>query len=388
MRYVTASDYDYAVSCRRQFHRHPELEFDLPRTVAAVCRELERLGIGWKEAGPAGVVGYLGPEDAPTVALRADMDALPIQETTGLPYASEIPGVMHACGHDSHMAVLLTAARILKRHEKALKVRIKLLFQPSEEGAQSGARSMVAHGVMEDVDRILAAHCDNELEVGTVGICPGGYMTASTLIRLRFVGKRAHAATPEKGVDAIAMAVEAHGALRQAVAEEAGDRLYIFGINVLSGGTAPNMVAEQCEMTIAFRYYEQALYDSFRKRCEAICRQIAARYGGSVEQHWHTSAPPVYNDPHLAEAFAAGLRDSECRVVQIPPARVSEDFSWYLQEKPGMLFRFGTGNKDLGCTQALHCGDFRIDERGMAYAAEAFVAYLLQAYKTSFDVCL
>ena len=380
MKYLTAADYDYAVACRRQLHRHPEMLFDLEQTAALVCRELDRMGVTRSEAGPGSVVGWIGPEDASvTVAMRADMDALPIQECTGLPFASEIPGVMHACGHDSHTAVLLTVAQILKRHEQELTVRVKLLFQPSEEGAESGAKSMVEHGAMDDVDCILAAHCDNDLNVGTIGICSGGYMTASTLIHLVFLGKKAHAASPEKGVDAIAMAVEAYGALKQAIAEEAGDRLHIFGINCLGGGTAPNMVADRCEMTIAFRYYDKALYESFRKRCDEICAQIAVKYGGSVEQSWHTSAPPVYNDPVLTAQFAACVEKVLPQSLQwIDPARVSEDFSWYLEKKPGFLFRFGTRNEETGCTSALHTPDFNIDERGMASAVEAFVGFVLK----------
>ena len=252
MKYLTDSDFDYAVLRRRQLHRYPEMLFDLEHTVSLVCRELDRMGIVRSEAGPGSVVGWIGPEGAPvTVGIRADMDALPIQEETNLAFASEVAGVMHACGHDSHTAVLLTVAQVLKRHEAEMKVRVKLLFQPSEEGAESGAKSMVEHGAVEDVDCVIAAHCDNELEAGTIGICSGGYMTASTLIKLVFLGQKSHAASPEKGVDAIAMAVEAYGVLKQGIAEEAGNRLYIFGINCLTGGTAPNMVADRCEMTIA-----------------------------------------------------------------------------------------------------------------------------------------
>ena len=379
MKYVTCDDFDYAVSCRRRFHRHPEMLFDLEHTVAFVRRELERMGIPWGEAGPASVTGYIGPEAAQkTVAIRADMDALPIQERTGLPFASEVPGVMHACGHDAHTAVLLTVAQILKRREKDMKVRVKLLFQPSEEGAESGAKSMAIHGAMEDVNQVIATHCDNELDAGTIGICPGGYMTASTLIHLTFLGQKAHAATPEKGVDAIAMAVEAYSALKELIAQEAGDRMYIFGINCFQGGTAPNMVADRCEMTIAFRYYDTGLYYRFRKGCEELCPQIAAKYGGSVEQRWHTSAPPVQNDPELVADFLASTEAVlPGKTVTLPPSRLSEDFSWFLREKPGFLFRFGTGNETAGCRDALHSDTFNLDEGGMESAAEAIVSYIL-----------
>ena len=379
MKFVTNEDYQYALGCRRQLHRHPEMLFDLEKTVAFVRRELDRMGIPRLDAGPASVVGYIGPAAAPvTVGIRADMDALPIQERTGLPFASEVPGVMHACGHDAHTAVLLSAAQILKRREKEMKVRVKLLFQPSEEGAESGARSMVAHGAMEDVDQVIAAHCDNELEVGTIGICSGGYMTASTLIHLTFLGQKAHTATPEKGVDAIAMAVEAYGELKRIIAEEAGERLYIFGINCLNGGTAPNMIADRCELTIAFRYYDAALYESFRQRCEECCRQIGAKHGGTAQLRWHTSAPPVWNDPELVSRFTVTTEAVlPGKTVTLMPSRLSEDFSWFLREKPGFLFRFGTGNEATGCADPLHCDTFQIDEKGMESATEAIVSYIL-----------
>ena len=203
-------------------------------------------------------------------------------------------------------------------------------------------------------------------------------MTASTLIKLVFLGQKSHAASPEKGVDAIAMAVEAYGVLKQGIAEEAGNRLYIFGINCLTGGTAPNMVADRCEMTIAFRYYDNALYESFRKRCGKICEEIAAKYGGSVEQSWHTSAPPVYNDPDMVAKFLESTEKALPGMAKVLlPSRLSEDFSWFLNEKPGLMFRFGTRNEGLGCTAALHSPDFNIDEQGMVSAAEAFVSFVL-----------
>ena len=380
MGFITEADFAYAVECRRRLHRYPELLFALDRTAAFVRGELEQMGIAPGEAGPGSVTGYIGPADArTTVALRADMDALPIEERTGLPYASRIPGAMHACGHDAHTAVLLTAARVLKRREAALNVRVKLLFQPSEEGAESGAKSMASHGALKDADLVAAAHCDNELEAGTVGICPGPYMTASTLIDFTFLGRRAHTAMPEQGADAVAMAAEAYGALKRAAAQEAGGRPYIFGINVVQGGTAPNMIADRCGMTAAFRWYDADFCERFRARCEAECREIAARYGGSSEQVWRTSAPPVINDPALTARFIDSTeRALGHKPVILSPSRLSEDFSWFLREKPGFLFRFGTRNEALGCTAPLHSDTFRLDERGMESAAAAFVSFVTE----------
>ncbi len=380
MNYVTDEDFDYAVFCRRAFHRHPELLFDLPRTTEFVRGELTRMGIRPAGAGPAAITGTLGPDGAKTViGIRADMDALPITEKTGLPYASEVPGVMHACGHDSHTAVLLTCARILKRHENDLRVRVRFLFQPSEEGAESGAKSMVEHGAAEDADLFIAAHCDSSLDTGTIGICPGNYMAASTLVHVVFHGKKAHAAQASQGADAIAMAAGSYGALNRMAAEEAGERPYLFGINCFRGGTSPNTVADRCEMDAAFRWYDDSLYENVREKCEAICRKAAHDRGGRAELDWRTSAPPVRNDPALTKIFISCMEKTfQRKPVILPPSLLSEDFSWFLREKPGFLFRFGVRNEEAGCTAPLHSEDFRLDEQGMAFAAEAFVSFILR----------
>lgn len=381
-KYVTKEDYEYAIHCRRYLHRHPETLFDLENTLHFVRGELDGMGIAWSQAGPASVTAWIGPETAKTrIGLRADMDALPIQEQTGLDYASEIPGKMHACGHDAHTAILLTVARILKRQEKDLRVRVKLLFQPSEEGEISGAKSMVEHGAAEDVDLILATHCDNDVPVGKIGVRAGDYMAACNPITLTFRGKSAHATLPEQGIDAIAMAWEAYGALREIAAQEAGENtIYIFGMNYFHGGTAHNVIADQCQLKISFRYYDPDFAARVERRCLEKCRQIAASYGGSVEAKWYCSAPAVYNDPALTAQFVQAVEAVlPGQVVELALRKSTEDFSWFLQKKPGLLFRFGTGNPQTGCTTLAHCSDFRIDEHGMEAAAEAFVSFVLTA---------
>lgn len=381
MVYLTPQDYDYAVACRRELHRHPETLFDLPRTVAFVREKLDELEIAWSEAGPSSVTAWLGPKDAGTaIGLRADLDALPVQEQTGLEYASETPGKMHACGHDAHTAILLTVARVLKRHEAELKVRVKLLFEPSEEGEISGAKSMVEHGAADDIDLVLATHCDNDVPVGCIGVRAGDYMAACNPITLTFHGKSAHATLPEQGVDAIAMAWEAYGALKAIAAAEAGaDTVYIFGMNYFHGGTAHNVISDRCELKISFRYYDRDFAARVEEKCLAKCREIASRYGGTVEANWYCSAPPVYNDPKLTERFRDAVEQTlPGRLVELALRKSTEDFSWFLQKKPGLLFRFGTRNEQTGCTTLAHCSDFRIDERGMEYAAEAFLAFVLR----------
>ena len=380
VRYITNEDFAYAVECRRYLHRHPETGFDLDHTVAFVRGELEKLGIAWGEAGPASVTGYIGPADAAcTIGIRADMDALPVLEKSGLPYASEIPGKMHACGHDSHTANLLTVARILKRHETEMKVRVKLLFQPSEECLASGAKSMVEHGAADDVDFVVMAHCTNDQPVGTIGYCVGPLGAACDTVTVVFSGKTAHAALPEQGVDAIAMAVEAYTALKRIAAEEAGtDSRYIFGMNYLHGGTAHNVVSDRCELQISFRYYDMAFAARVKERCMDKCKEIAAAIGGYVEIDWNMVVPPLINDEAVMKRLMPAIEAASQGSMQRIPARMtSEDFSWFLLKKPGAAFRFGTRNEAIGCDTAGHGNDFRIDERGMENAIETFVQLVM-----------
>ena len=177
---IRQEDSDYIISLRRELHMYPELEYDLPMTTALVKRELTANGIPYTEEYlESSVVGFLNPEkEGFTIALRADMDALPVEEKTDLPYASRNPGKMHACGHDAHTAILLGTARALKRVEDQLACRVKLIFQPCEEGGNSGGNNLVNNGVMDDVDLIIGLHADNNLPAGHIGICPGASMAA------------------------------------------------------------------------------------------------------------------------------------------------------------------------------------------------------------------
>ncbi len=375
---VTKEDLAYAVSVRRAIHEYPELGFELPRTTALVKQELDRLGIALREDyAPCSISGYIG-SGARTLGIRADMDALPIDEKTGLPYASRIPGRMHACGHDAHTAILLTVARVLKRNEEKLPVRVKLLFQPSEECEVSGARAMLESGAMEDVDVIIGAHCENTLESGRIGYFPGDYMAACDPITITFRGKTAHATMAENGVDAIAMAYAAVAEMKQLVKTIARDRMHVFSLGYFHGGTAHNVIADCCTLKISFRYYDMAMAAEIREACASACERIAAAYGGSVDIDWQMSAPSLHNDEALTEAFRACAEEVlPGRLTEMTAKKSTEDFAWFLTKRPGFLFRFGTRNEAKGCVRAQHCNDFELDEDAMMSAILAFVQFAL-----------
>ncbi len=366
----------YAVECRRYLHVHPEVGFDLPLTTAFVRQKLEESGlVPTDRYGTCSLVAELGPENAPIIALRADMDALPVEEKTGLPFSSCHPGNMHACGHDAHTAVLLAVAKHLKQQERQLTNRIRLIFQPSEEGTVSGAKMMVDNGVMQGVKYVIATHCENRLETGQLGVCTGNCMAACAPISLEFFGKTSHATAPQCGVDAIAMGHRAYGELKKIVAEIAGTEPYIWSVGTFQGGTAHNVVADYCKMDISFRFYNYAFARQVQQAVEQTGSDVARSFGGTFKLNWKISTGAVYNEPALTKLFKQRMECAGVPVADMPPRMSSEDFGWYLTKAPGMLMRFGTRTKGNG---SAHQNDFRIDEDGMAYAIRAFTTMVLQ----------
>lgn len=371
--------FDYAVKMRREIHQYPEVGFELPRTAALVTAELQKMGYTPTDKyGKCSVVADIGQGEE-FVAVRADMDALPVQEKVDVPFRSKIDGKMHACGHDSHTAVLLAVAKYLKDHEKELTRRVRLLFQPAEESAVSGAKMMQDNGVLEGITEVVCTHCDNTIPCGELRICPGDYMAACIPWRVTFFGKTAHAAFQKDGIDALQMGVEAYTAMRQAVAEEAGENTpYIWCNGRMAGGTAHNVVPDRCEMDISFRFYDMDFAGRVENRCREICEGIAKKYGGSCEIDWHISTVAVYNAPARMAEFEQAAKAAGLTVGSVPPRMSSEDFGWLLQEVPGFIYRFGTRNEATGCTDTAHKNTFKIDEAGMRSAITAWIAYLMR----------
>ena len=371
--------YLFAVPIRRKLHQYPEVGFDLERTVKLVTSKLQELGIEHTTGyGKGSVVAEIGLGEE-ILAIRADLDALPVEEKVDLPYRSCIPGQMHDCGHDAHTAVLLAVAKYLKKHESELTRRVRLIFQPSEEGAVSGAKMLVDSGVMDGVKEIICTHCDNTFGVGEIGTHSGDYMAACIPMTVRFLGRTSHATLPEQGIDAIAMAHEAYTKLKVMVAKEAGDRQYIWSVGRFSGGSVHNVIADRCEMDISFRFYDEGFARRVMKQAEQICAEIAEKFGGKSELLWHISTGAVYNDPSMVESFEQVIKETAAaRLIRVPGLMSSEDFGWYLVKAPGMIFRFGTRNEKNSCTTVAHRNDFCIDEEGMKAPIRAFIAYSMR----------
>lgn len=379
---LTAEDLSYCIDIRRKIHRHPELGFDLPVTTALVGAELENMGYTWDGSyAPSSAVSWVNPEGTgPCVMLRADMDALPVTEKTGLPFSSEIPGHMHACGHDTHTAILLTVGRVLARIKDQLPCKVMLLFQPSEECEQSGAKVMVENGVMDEVDYCICTHCGNSHHANVIGSCIGDYCAACDPITIVFHGKTAHATRPHNGVDAIRMALAAQDGLEKIVKEEVGDRKHIWALGVFRGGTAHNVVADECELRFSFRYFDMEFAAKVRERGVALLKRIAADFGGSVDIDWNMSAPPVINDPILTERFRRSVdKLSDIENIEVTYGMGSEDFSYYMLKKPGLCFHYGSGNEEKYGKSFGHCNNFIVDEDSFRAPILAFLQFVLDA---------
>ena len=384
MEYVV--DHEYILRMRRQLHMYPEVAFDLPKTTALIRQELESMGIPYTEQyGKSSIVGFINPDcKGFSIGLRADTDALPITEKTGLPYASQHPGKMHACGHDAHTAMLLGTAKALKSVEEQLTCRVVLIFQACEEGEFSGAKEMVADGLMDLVDVVVGMHVENWLESGTVGICPGTAMAASHPMRIEFFGKTAHATLPHTGADALAMAVETYNGIMAMKATQMDPfEKYVCAIGQLRGGTTVNVIADYAEMKISLRTYstktEKFIVDTIR----TIAQNAAERRGGTIAFHENAKALPLVNDPEVSERVLAAAAEivGEDHIVTMPIKLSSEDFSFYAARKPATFLRLGTRNEAKGCVTLPHNNDFLLDEDALELGSKIFVQFVLKNMK-------
>ncbi|MBQ2734734.1 MAG: amidohydrolase [Clostridia bacterium] len=373
----------YATSIRRALHQYPEVGFDLERTLALLRRELDTMGVAYTEQyGKSSLIATINPEKSHfTIGIRADTDALPMQEVPGREYGSKIDGKMHACGHDAHTAIALATVKKLHAMREQIDCCVKVLFQSAEEYSTSGARLMVEDGVMEDIDCIVALHCDVDYDAGTVALVPCEQNAVSHGFRLHFTGKSAHAAEQHKGVDAILLAVRAYTALEMMIAKEikAQDPV-VFNVGVIQGGTTNNIVASSCSMFCTLRTHRAALDEQIIGRVKAICESIALSGGGSFSFEEVKYYPVVYNDPVVTErlkASATKVLGEVCVLPQKSRGMGGEDFSYMTQQKPGAMLWLGVRNEKRGITAHLHQTDFDIDEAALAVGVNIFTQFVI-----------
>lgn len=364
---------------RREIHRFPELGFEENRTAALIEQELDLLGIAHRRVARTGVVGVIDSgRKGPVAALRADMDALPIGEDSGEAFSSQNAGIMHACGHDAHTAMLLGAARELQlRRENAIG-SVVLLFQPAEEGP-GGALPMIEAGALQDprVDAVAMLHVDTRLETGIIGITPGPVNAAADEFHITVQGKGGHGAYPHTAVDAIPVAAAIVLALQNIAAREV-DPLHsvVVTVGTIQGGYRNNIIADRVYMTGTFRSHDEAIRNGLESRARRIIDGVAAAYGGSGSLEVLYGYPPVVNDAALAGAFASYLKEVTGVTVAVPPPTMGgEDFAYFAQRVPGLLIRLGIRSEEAGSVHPGHSAQFRIDERALPVGIDTLVNF-------------
>lgn len=374
------------VALRRRFHQIPELGEDLPETQALLCAELDKMGIPYKKNTlDSGVVALIeGGKPGKVVALRADMDGLPITEATGLPFASRHEGRMHACGHDTHVTMLLGAAKVLNENKADLKGTVKLIFQTAEETC-TGSQIMLKEGVMENphVDAVFGMHIgtiiDPSIAAGTVIVTPGCCMASYDHFVLRVTGKGCHGSTPEKGVDPIVVASNIVLALEEIVAREVpSTKAAVVTIGRIHGGIAYNAIPGEVEIEGTTRALEEEVRQYLGKRIGEIAAGIAQSYRAECAYEMIWGAPPVVNDDEMAKlaAGAAAKVLGESGVITSVPApnMGGEDFAFYLRERPGAFMFLSSANREKHTDAPHHNPHFDVDEDVFWKGSAVFVS--------------
>ncbi len=376
-------DIEYAVQLRRELHRHPEIGFDLPKTLALVRRELDLCGISYtEEYGKSSIVAIINPEcKGFTIGLRGDMDALPVTEETDCDFKSEAEGRMHACGHDIHTAIMLGTARRLQEHREELDCRVKILFTPAEEYTTPGCEQMAENGVMDDIDCAAACHVAPNFEVGTIGLISDAMNANSMGMTVEFFGTSAHANAQQKGRDAIRMAVEAYTAMENMAAKEIDAvEPRVLNIGVFEGGHTNNVICDYCKLFLTTRAYRDEVTDFMHRRIEEICHGIARMHGGRAEVTVNKRLPYVWNDDRVVKALRSTAKSviGEANIFPAPRTLGGEDFGFLSRKKPCAMFRLGSRSELPGTDRTLHNAGIVFDERCIAVGIEIFTHFVME----------
>lgn len=362
-----ASKYEgYQIEMRRYFHQYPEVSEKEYETSKKIKEELDKMGVSWVPCGlETGVLATIeGAKPGKTILLRADIDALAVEETTGAEYASKNPGVMHACGHDCHISMLLTAAQILKDMKDELCGTVKLIFQPSEESA-SGAVSCIKDGVLEGVDGAFGIHIWSNVEAGHISCVGGPRMASADMFQIYVKGKGCHGAAPHQGVDAVVVAAAIVQNIQTMVSRNTDPvQSLVATVGKVEAGTRWNVVGENAYLEGTTRCFDQNVWDDIPVHMERIVKNTAAAFGAEAEVKFQRFIPPTVND----EGMAALVREVSKKIigedapVQDPPTTGGEDFAYYAQKVPAAIAMLGGGNEACGAVWPQHSGNFCIDE--------------------------
>ncbi len=373
---------DFLVAARRRLHQHPELSFQEQETAAFVAETLRaagyepRTGIG--QAG-TGVIAVLdGGRPGPTLALRADMDALPVQETNDLPFRSEHPGVMHACGHDAHTAMLLGTARALASVHGQVPGRVVFLFQHAEELPPGGALDLIAAGGLEGVDAVFGLHQSTDLDAGSMAFCAGPRSASVDNFTLTVLGRGGHGAAPHRTVDAVQVAAQLVGALHQIVSRRVPPLdPAVLTIGTIHGGTKENVIAHEVTMTATVRTLDPATRELMPREVETVARGVTEAWGAAYKLDYQHGYPVLVNEPGMTEVARRAAElviGPQAVVTTARPVMAAEDFAWYLQQVPGCFGSIGVGTPGTTNRGGSHSGAFLLDEAALPVGVAYYVA--------------
>jgi amidohydrolase len=364
------------ISIRRHLHQNPELSHEEFETTASISVWLTEAGIRIANFPlKTGLIAEIGGfKRGPIIALRADIDALPIQEETGLSFASLIPGKMHACGHDFHTASLLGAAFLLKQQEKQLKGTIRLVFQPAEEKA-AGAELVIKSGALEGVRAIFGMHNKPDLPVGTVGLKPGALMAAADGFVIEVEGYGTHAAVPEAGIDPIVVSAHIITALQSIISRNISSlQSAVISVTKIHSGTSWNIIPDKAILDGTLRTFDEQVREHIRLRMQEVIDGVAAAFGTKATLRWIKGPPSVQNNAELAELARQTADKLGLQVIVPAPSPAGEDFAFYQKNIPGFFFFMGTSG-----THEWHHPAFDLDERALAVSARLFAQLSLDA---------
>lgn len=361
------------IAIRRSIHQKPELAFEEHETCALICAYLDKWGIPYKIMAKTGVVGLIeGSKKGKTLALRADMDALPVTEENDIPYKSQNPGRMHACGHDAHVASLLGSAYILNSLKDSLKGNIKLIFQPAEEGV-GGAQPMIEEGVMDNprVDACLCAHVMSEVPVGSMLVKYGAIMASPDDFDLIIKGRGGHAAWPQHNIDPIVIAAAVINALQTIPSRRvAPTNPVVVSVCSIHGGTNYNVIPDSVHLKGTVRSVDPILRKQLPHMVEEIAAGVIKAMGGDYDFNFRFLYPPTINDMAITDLLAkAGKKilGEDKIIFATEPSMGGEDFSYFAELAPSSYFKIGVGNKGKGITYPIHSSRFNIDESALQH---------------------
>lgn len=370
---------DEMVAFRRDLHRHPELPWEEFRTTDRIAQELDKIGIAYRRTEPTGIIAEIqGGKPGKRILLRADIDALPVQELSeNIDYKSTIDGKMHACGHDTHASMLLTAAKVLYEIRDQLKGNVRLVFQPAEEIAQ-GAKGMIKQGVLDGVDSAFGMHIWSQMPVGKISCVVGSSFASADLLTVRFKGRGGHGSMPHDTVDAVMVASAFVMNVQSIVSREVSPLdPAVVTIGRMDVGTRFNVIAENAVLDGTVRCFNVAVRDKIESAIRRYANQVAAMYRATAEVEYIYGTLPVINDKEsalLAQKVIVESFGEEALYFEAPTTG-GEDFSYYTENIPGAFALVGSGNPDKDTQWPHHHGCFNVDEDGMALGAEFYAQY-------------